>query len=109
MPHRISTFLDSNPFWKNPERSLVLSMALLIFVKRNTRTFCCNRQNCLTKETFAKKISPLKACVVVPYWTTFNLLDETLKKFETGKNIDYHILKEHSKLSKIAKFGCEMF
>ena len=37
-----------------------------------------------------------------------NLLDEILKKIETGKKY-YHILKEHPKLSKIAKFGCEMF
>ena len=37
----------------------------------------------------------------------FNLLDEILKKIEIGK-IYYHILNEHPKLSKIAKFGCKM-
>ena len=40
------------------------------------------------------------------HWT-FNLLDEILKKIETDKL--GLVLKEHPKLSKIEKFGCEMF
>ena len=35
-------------------------------------------------------------------------MDQILKKIETGKKY-YHILKERPKLSKIAKFGFEMF
>ena len=40
------------------------------------------------------------------HWT-FNLLDEILKKIEKDKLAS--VLKEHPKLSKIAKFGCEVF
>ena len=36
------------------------------------------------------------------------LLDEILIKIETGKKY-YPIMKEHPKLSKVAKFGYEMF
>ena len=35
-------------------------------------------------------------------------LDEILKKNQNRQKY-YHILKEHPKLSKITKFGCEMF
>ena len=49
----------------------------------------------------------LSRILFLSQWT-FNLLDEILKEFETGKKY-YHILTEHRKLSKIAKFGCEMF
>ena len=43
---------------------------------------------------------PNNSKITLAEWT-FNLLDGILKKY-------YHILKEHRKLSKIAKFGCKM-
>ena len=51
-------------------------------------------------------MSILSLSAVNRQWT-FNLLDKILKKIKIGKKY-YHGLKEHPKLSKIAKFGCKM-